>query len=44
VDKPRRQFITNPMEKYGEWRCYIRDPDNYLIEIGQSTDVMYGDA
>ena len=32
------EFITEPMEKYGEWRCYIRDPDGYLIEVGQSTE------
>jgi catechol 2,3-dioxygenase-like lactoylglutathione lyase family enzyme len=36
------EFITEPMGKYGEIRCYIRDPDGYLIEVGQSTDVMYG--
>lgn len=36
------KFITEPLEKYGEWRCYIRDPDGYLIEVGQSTDVKYG--
>ncbi len=36
------KFITEPLEKYGEWRCYIRDPDGYLIEVGQSTTVKYG--
>jgi predicted enzyme related to lactoylglutathione lyase len=36
------EFITEPMEKYGEWRCYIRDPDGHLIEVGQSTDLKYG--
>ena len=36
------EFITEPREKYGEWRCYIRDPDGYLIEVGQSTTVAYG--
>ena len=36
------KFITEPMQKYGEIRCYIRDPDGYLIEVGQSTDVKYG--
>ena len=36
------KFITEPMKKYGEIRCYIRDPDGYLIEVGQSTDVKYG--
>ena len=35
-------FITEPLEKYGEWRCYIRDPDGYIIEIGQSTELKYG--
>lgn len=30
------EFITQPIEKYGETRCYIRDPDGYIIEIGQS--------
>ena len=36
------EFITKPIPKYGESRCYIRDPDGYLIEVGQSTDVKYG--
>ena len=30
------EFITAPMDKYGEIRCYIRDPDGYIIEVGQS--------
>jgi catechol 2,3-dioxygenase-like lactoylglutathione lyase family enzyme len=33
------EFITEPKEKYGEIRCYIRDPDGYIIEVGQSTDI-----
>ena len=36
------EFITPPMPKYGEIRCYIRDPDGYIIEIGQSTELTYG--
>ena len=32
------EFITEPIPKYGETRCYIRDPDGYIIEVGQSTD------
>ena len=36
------EFITPPIPKYGEIRCYIRDPDGYIIEIGQSTDLVYG--
>jgi predicted enzyme related to lactoylglutathione lyase len=37
------EFITEPIVKYGETRCYIRDPDGYIIEVGQSKDgVKYG--
>src|SRR3984957_1149380 len=33
------EFITEPKEKDDEIRCYIRDPDGYMIEVGQSTDL-----
>ncbi len=36
------EFITAPIPKYGETRCYIRDPDGYIIEVGESTDLKYG--
>ena len=37
------EFITKPIPKYGETRCYIHDPDGYIIEVGQSNpDVTYG--
>jgi putative intracellular protease/amidase/predicted enzyme related to lactoylglutathione lyase len=36
------EFITEPIPKYGEIRCYIRDPDGYIIEVGQSTELTYG--
>ena len=37
------QFITEPKDKYGETRCYIRDPDGYIIEVGQSKpEFTYG--
>ena len=37
------EFITGPKDKYGETRCYIRDPDGYIIEVGQSKpDFTYG--
>ncbi len=37
------EFITEPKPKYGETRCYIRDPDGYIIEVGQSNPgVNYG--
>jgi predicted enzyme related to lactoylglutathione lyase len=37
------EFITPPIDKYGETRCYIRDPDGYIIEVGQSKpEFKYG--
>jgi catechol 2,3-dioxygenase-like lactoylglutathione lyase family enzyme len=30
-------FITDPKVHRSEIRCYIRDPDGYLIEVGQTT-------
>jgi catechol 2,3-dioxygenase-like lactoylglutathione lyase family enzyme len=29
-------FLTPPKEHTSEFRCYIRDPDGHLIEVGQS--------
>jgi lactoylglutathione lyase len=31
------KFLTEPKVHEDEIRCYIRDPDGYLIEVGQST-------
>jgi catechol 2,3-dioxygenase-like lactoylglutathione lyase family enzyme len=31
-------FLTPPKEHEYEIRCYIRDPDGHLIEVGQTTD------
>jgi catechol 2,3-dioxygenase-like lactoylglutathione lyase family enzyme len=29
-------FLTEPLDNHGhELRCYMRDPDGYLIEVGQ---------
>ncbi len=30
-------FITEPKVHANEIRCYMRDPDGYLIEVGQTT-------
>jgi len=30
-------FLTPPKKHATEMRCYIRDPDGYLIEVGQTT-------
>jgi catechol 2,3-dioxygenase-like lactoylglutathione lyase family enzyme len=32
------QFLTPPKQHAYEIRCYIRDPDGHLIEVGQTTD------
>jgi lactoylglutathione lyase len=31
------KFITEPKIHATELRCYMRDPDGYLIEVGQTT-------
>ena len=31
------KFITEPKIHATEIRCYMRDPDGYLIEVGQTT-------
>src|SRR5580704_13390127 len=31
------KFITEPKVHATELRCYMRDPDGYVIEIGQTT-------
>jgi predicted enzyme related to lactoylglutathione lyase len=37
------EFLTPPIDKYGEIRCYIRDPDGYIIEVGQAKpDATHG--
>ena len=30
------EFLTEPKDHVAEIRCYMRDPDGYLIEVGQS--------
>ena len=32
------QFLTPPKQHQFEIRCYIRDPDGHIIEVGQTTD------
>jgi len=36
------QFLTEPLDRKAELRCYLRDPDGYLIEIGQATGMLDG--
>ena len=32
------EFLTPPKQHAYEIRCYLRDPDGHLIELGQTTD------
>lgn len=35
------EFITEPRDNHGwETRCYMRDPDGYIIEVGQASQKM----
>ena len=31
------EFLTEPKDHSAEIRCYMRDPDGYIIEVGQTT-------
>jgi catechol 2,3-dioxygenase-like lactoylglutathione lyase family enzyme len=30
------EFLTPPQDRQDEIRCYVRDPDGHLIEVGQT--------
>ena len=34
------EFITEPKDMTHEIRCYMKDPDGYLIEVGQSKNII----
>ncbi len=34
------EFLTPPIDRGGEIRCYMRDPDGYLIEVGEATGIL----
>lgn len=36
-------FLTGPIDRGAEIRCYMRDPDGHLIEVGQATGVLAGE-
>ena len=36
-------FVTPPIDRGPEIRCYMRDPDGYLIEVGQATGLLRGE-
>ncbi|MGH4000107.1 MAG: VOC family protein, partial [Pseudonocardiaceae bacterium] len=36
------QFLTEPLDRKAELRCDLRDPDGYLVEVGQATGLLEG--
>jgi hypothetical protein len=36
------EFVTPPIDREAEIRCYMRDPDGYLIEVGQFAGLLHG--
>jgi catechol 2,3-dioxygenase-like lactoylglutathione lyase family enzyme len=34
------EFLTPPQDRGREIRCYLRDPDGHLIEVGQATGIL----
>jgi catechol 2,3-dioxygenase-like lactoylglutathione lyase family enzyme len=34
------EFLTPPIDRGVELRCYMRDPDGRLIEVGQTTGLL----
>ena len=34
------EFLTPPIDRGAEIRCYMRDPDGYLIEVGEATGIL----
>jgi catechol 2,3-dioxygenase-like lactoylglutathione lyase family enzyme len=37
------EFLTPPTDRGVELRCYLRDPDGHLIEVGQATKTLRRD-
>jgi catechol 2,3-dioxygenase-like lactoylglutathione lyase family enzyme len=37
------EFLTPAVDRGSELRCYLRDPDGYLVEVGQSTGLLRGE-
>ncbi|WP_369138742.1 VOC family protein [Modestobacter versicolor] len=36
------RFLTEPLDRRAELRCYLHDPDGHLIEVGQATGILEG--
>ena len=37
------EVVTPAIDRGAEIRCYMRDPDGYLIEVGRSTGLLQGE-
>ena len=35
-------FVTEPIDRVAEVRCYMRDPDGYLIEVVRRPGILEG--
>ena len=40
VARQGAEFLTPPMDRGAEIRCYMRDPDGYIIEVGEATGML----
>src|SRR5580700_2375025 len=38
------EFVTPPIDRHAEIRCYMRDPDDYMIEVGQANGALHGSS
>jgi catechol 2,3-dioxygenase-like lactoylglutathione lyase family enzyme len=38
------EFLTPPIDRGAEIRCYLRDPDGHLIEVGQTSKAFLEQA
>ena len=36
------RFLTPPLDRGAELRCYMRDPDGHVIEVGRATGLVEG--
>ena len=34
------EFLTPPIDRGAETRCYMRDPDGYIIKVGEATGIL----
>jgi hypothetical protein len=39
---PTSPISRRAADRGAKIRCYMRDPDGYLIEVGQSTGLLHG--